>query len=239
MKASRCRISFNATIAIACLLCFAAQPFALAQAGSDTVLGPGGSSPNSTTTQSNPAKIVVATTMSTEYGTGSVFDKIVTHLGRLQDRLTFVVANRTKNTVDYEFSSGDQVDFEIDDSTGKEIWLYSKSRVFPTSMSRLTLKPGKSSSYSVQWSRRDDNDTPVPPGVYTVLATLQAMPRFVVTGTSVMDVHHDQDNPTRLAQPLRPGYSDAPDSSGGTVEQTDVTPPVQAKTTIVVAATMN
>jgi hypothetical protein len=229
-------------VVLAAAICSIACPCmclpASAQAYTDTVVGPGGSSPNSPTTPNAPNKVVVATTMSPELGSGTLTDTVVTKLGRPQDKLTFTITNKTKNTIDYEFNSGRQFEVEIDDSVGKEVWLLSKSTLFPPLMSRLTLKPGRGHTFTTVWNRRDDNDMPVPPGTYTALATLMTMPRFVVTGTSLVDVQHDQDNPTRSGPPPPPGAPNASDGSrGGTTDQTDVTPPVQAKTSIMVAPT--
>jgi hypothetical protein len=181
-------------------------------------------------------KLVTPMATTVQYGSGVLTSTVFLRLGRPEDKLTFTVSNKTKHPIDYEFNSGEQFDVEITDSMAKEVWSLSKSRLFPRLMTRLSLKPGESRKYICQWNRRDNDDRPVAPGAYTATATLMAMPKFVVTGTALVDVHRDQDNPTRSGPLPPPGIPDQMEvADGGSVVQTDITPPVQAKTTIIVS----
>jgi hypothetical protein len=135
----------------------------------------------------------------------------------------FTVQNHSKKMVNYEFTSGQNYDVIISDSTGKAIWHWSKNRIFGQLITRLNLAPSESAVYHIKWTQRDDDNLPVVPGTYSVMAVLLPMARPEITGNFLSNPDND---------PVNTGVPMIGPTESGAVSAKNTTPIVYAKTTI-------
>ncbi|MBI4277833.1 MAG: S-layer homology domain-containing protein [Armatimonadetes bacterium] len=88
--------------------------------------------------------------------------------------INFTIANTGKDTVQFEFSSGQQFDIVIR-SGNQEVARWSLGRAFTQALLTLPLAPGQAFVYPdprarwLPWRQLDQNDRPVPPGVYDIV----------------------------------------------------------------------
>ncbi len=141
--------------------------------------------------------------------------------------MTFIVTNTTKKTVNYDFPSGQHYDFSVHNTDGKEVWRWSKGRMFTESLTHLALPPGKSITFRGDWNGRDAQKKTVPPGRYTVSARLPFNNRPALTGGVVVG---------RATDPNNMGFPTRSPIDNGAVRQVDVRAPVSASTPIVIGA---
>ena len=73
------------------------------------------------------------------------------------------------------FSSAQQFDFVVS-TMNRPIWRWSDGRVFAQSLTDLTLAPGESRRFSVQWSQQDRAGGAILPGIYEVTALVTSLP---------------------------------------------------------------
>lgn len=139
--------------------------------------------------------------------------------------LHFVLTNPSKSSVKYQFADSQKYDVAITDSTDATVWRWSKNKVFGQLVTNLTLDSGQSAEYTIVWNQRDDNDHPVPAGVYTATATLIPMDRPQVSGNLLANQDND---PVNTGMPLIDSVQ------SGAVRIKNTTPPVYAKTTFTV-----
>lgn len=84
--------------------------------------------------------------------------------------LTFTIENAGKEAVKFEFANSQFYDFIIKDSDGSEVARWSLGRAFLPVDKPLPLAAGQSFEYLTQWKQLDQNDDPVPPGRYEIIA---------------------------------------------------------------------
>ena len=140
-------------------------------------------------------------------------------------RLTFRVQNTSSKAVSYNFSTGQKYDVVVTDAAGAEVWDWAKGQVFTQNLSSVSLKPGKSLTYSVVWNGADQAGRNVKPGVYTLTAHLTSDTHPAVTGGFV--VNNDRD-PNNVGTPTQTP------ADTGAVRQIDTAPPVTARTTVLI-----
>lgn len=80
----------------------------------------------------------------------------------------FNVTNDSKKTVELNFPSGQQYDFVVLDSLGREVWRWANGRMFTQALQNKMLSRGETISYDEHWTR------PAKTGRYTVVATLNS-----------------------------------------------------------------
>lgn len=84
-------------------------------------------------------------------------------------RLT--VGNTGKDDVKLEFASNQHFDYYIRDGEGNEVARWSYGRLFLPKPEVVTIAAGKTLPYDpALWQQLDQNDTPVPPGRYELVA---------------------------------------------------------------------
>ncbi|MFY4774314.1 BsuPI-related putative proteinase inhibitor [Metabacillus sp. RGM 3146] len=64
---------------------------------------------------------------------------------------TLTVQNLSDSKKSMEFRSGQKYEIQVKDSSGEEIYRYSKGKMFIQSLSQLVLEPGESKSYKETW----------------------------------------------------------------------------------------
>lgn len=137
--------------------------------------------------------------------------------------LQFKITNTTKKPLRYDFASGQQAQFTVMDTKGDAVWDSTQHKVSFHGITHLVLAPGQSQVYTGAWNQRDLKDRPVPPGPYTVTASLIAMPRYEISGGLIVNTDRD---PANLGMPMK-GHAE----TGETIQQ-NVTPSVSASTQI-------
>ena len=78
------------------------------------------------------------------------------------------VANTGKKSVEIAFPSGQQYDFSVVDSTGREVYRWGKGRMFTQSVQNKNLDGGDTMQI------RETASTKLPRGAYVAVATLQS-----------------------------------------------------------------
>lgn len=89
-------------------------------------------------------------------------------------RFELVVTNTSSQAVNYMFSSGQQFDFWVT-RDNKEVWRWSKGRMFTQEIKFLNLSPGESKTFSAQWDQKDDAGAVVPVGKFVAHGQLTTM----------------------------------------------------------------
>jgi len=83
----------------------------------------------------------------------------------------FTISNTGTTDVKFEFANSQFFDFVIRNADGADVAQWSLGRAFLPMKEPITLAAGKSFDYVTQWRQLDQNDEPVPPGRYELIAT--------------------------------------------------------------------
>jgi hypothetical protein len=84
--------------------------------------------------------------------------------------LRFTISNTGATDVKFEFANSQFFDFVIKNADGVEVAQWSLGRAFLPMSAPITLAAGKAFDYATQWKQLDQNDEPVPPGRYELIA---------------------------------------------------------------------
>ncbi len=77
------------------------------------------------------------------------------------------VTNTSDHRVELAFTDGRTRDFAVFDAEGREVWRWSRGRLFTQGMQATLIAPGDSVVYAERW-------TPAAPGRYTLVAQLRS-----------------------------------------------------------------
>jgi len=80
----------------------------------------------------------------------------------------FTVANTGNKKLEVNFRTGQTHDLVVLDSLGREVWRWSKDRMFTSALQNKVLRQKDSFDYDAEWSDAR-------PGRYTAVATLASM----------------------------------------------------------------
>jgi len=83
-------------------------------------------------------------------------------------RFTLNVRNNTSKMLELRFPDGQTHDFVVKDFAGKEVWRWSKGRMFTSAMRSETLKGKEDTIYAESWSSKGQH------GSFTAVATLRS-----------------------------------------------------------------
>jgi hypothetical protein len=89
-------------------------------------------------------------------------------------KLTFVIENRTQSDMVLRFSSGQQFDFWAE-KDGKEVWRWSRGKMFTQALTSTTLRPGEKKTFQGVWNQTTNKGEQVAPGAYDIFAQLTTM----------------------------------------------------------------
>jgi hypothetical protein len=81
--------------------------------------------------------------------------------------LALRVMNLDSKQLEIDFPNGQTRDFAVLDASGKEVWRWSRGRLFTQTVQNKFIAGGDSAVYEERWR-------PAGPGVYTVVATLRS-----------------------------------------------------------------
>lgn len=82
--------------------------------------------------------------------------------------LELAIANNTRRSVELRFPSGFTHDFVILDDGDREVWRWSRERMFTSVMQTRLVRSGKSATYNVEWNPENKS------GNYVAVAMLHA-----------------------------------------------------------------
>ena len=77
------------------------------------------------------------------------------------------ITNASDHRVELAFPDGRTRDFAVFDAAGREVWRWSRGRLFTQGMQATLIAPGDSVVYAERW-------TPAAPGRYTLVAQLRS-----------------------------------------------------------------
>ncbi len=92
-----------------------------------------------------------------------------------QVQISFTVQNESKQNMILRFSSGQQYDMWITQNK-REVWRWSRDKVFTQALKSTTLMPGEQKVFKVSWNQTNNEGKPVVPGVYELHAQLTTIP---------------------------------------------------------------
>ena len=85
--------------------------------------------------------------------------------------LTLTVTNTGERPLRLMFPSAQVYDFVVRQD-GREVWRWSRDKMFAMVLTEVLLLPGTSQSYSQPWDQVDTDGKPVLPGAYEVVGLL-------------------------------------------------------------------
>jgi len=85
--------------------------------------------------------------------------------------LTLTVTNRGERPIRLTFPSAQVYDFVVRQD-GREVWRWSRDKMFTMMLTEVLLPPGKPQSYTEPWDQIDTEGRPIPPGEYEVVGLL-------------------------------------------------------------------
>ena len=86
--------------------------------------------------------------------------------------------NISSEAISNYYLSGQKFDFIVKDQNKKEVWRWSRGKMFIMSIQPFHLEPGKSVSYSYSWSQKDISGKPVRAGKYYLIGEITLAPRI-------------------------------------------------------------
>ena len=88
--------------------------------------------------------------------------------------LVLRVENDSDRAASIDFDDGQIFDFEISNSSGAQVWLWSDGMAFTTAAQSTQFAAGEVRNFSVDWEQVDNDGNDVPLGSYSVQAELTA-----------------------------------------------------------------
>jgi hypothetical protein len=89
--------------------------------------------------------------------------------------LRLTVTNRSREEVTLFFRSGMTHDFVVTRDK-REVWRWSRGRVFTQAITPIKLQPGESRTFEGTWGQKGNDGEPVPEGQYTITGTVTTRP---------------------------------------------------------------
>lgn len=92
-------------------------------------------------------------------------------------KFVLTIINTTEKLVPFSFKSSQSYDFAVvDESTGQEIWRWSRRMLFSQVLRQEALRATKNWTFEVVWNHRDNDLNVVSPGKYKVIGSLTSQP---------------------------------------------------------------
>ena len=110
-------------------------------------------------------KPTLASKTTAAHSKASLSSKLTVNAGSVVE-LTLDVRNNTARMVELRFPSGKTHDFYVTDAGGKEVWRWSKSRMFTQGVQNKLVKAKETATFSEGWSAADRH------GRFTAVAVL-------------------------------------------------------------------
>ncbi len=99
---------------------------------------------------------------------------------RAKEEIPFrlIVTNKGDKAFTYTFPSAQLYDFVVK-RNGKEVWCWSKDKVFAMMLINLTLEPKQSVTYTEKWDKRNKKGSFVPAGDYELMGIIKTEPQII------------------------------------------------------------
>lgn len=98
-------------------------------------------------------------------------DKAVYEEGE-EVKIAYKVRNKGNGEAVIKFSSSQLYDIIVSNKDGDDVWHWSAGQSFSQAETTLTINPGQTETYEVQWDQNDNNGDTVPLGTYRIQAFL-------------------------------------------------------------------
>ena len=86
--------------------------------------------------------------------------------------MVLTIRNRTDTPQALTLPSAQTYDCTVSTAAGKEIWRWSKGRMFAQVLTKMTFSPGESKSFKVTWDRSRSDGSTAPPGQYKAIGSI-------------------------------------------------------------------
>jgi len=87
--------------------------------------------------------------------------------------------NISKEEISTYYGSSQKYDLLVTDRNGKEIWRWSRGKMFLMAISPFRLKPKESIKFNYAWDQRDNSGRQVKSGEYFIKGELAIVPRLI------------------------------------------------------------
>jgi hypothetical protein len=98
------------------------------------------------------------------------------------------VRNAARAPQRLEFPTARTHDFAVTDAHGREVWRWSRGRLFAQVLSEIELAPGESRRFAAAWDQRDAAGALALPGRYGVVASLACSPAPPPVGALYLEI---------------------------------------------------
>ena len=92
-------------------------------------------------------------------------------------KMSVKYTNISSEAISTYYPSGQKFEFIVKDENRKEVWRWSRGKMFIMSIQPFELEPGKSVSYSYSWRQKDNEGKFVPAGKYYLTGEISIAPR--------------------------------------------------------------
>jgi hypothetical protein len=92
--------------------------------------------------------------------------------------IQLILTNKTDHPLKLIFPSTQRYELLIK-KEGKEIWQWSRDRVFAMMLTQLTIEPDESLGFEEEWSQLDNEGKLVLPGKYEIIGILKVYPQDI------------------------------------------------------------
>ncbi len=103
-------------------------------------------------------------------------------------QFTLTVKNTTKKPLVLHFRNGQRYDFELRKDKDTKLWQWSQGRMFIMSLGSSTVQPGASLTFAEKYHPGGAGMPALPPGTYTLIATLTTEGKSVPAATTTFKV---------------------------------------------------
>jgi hypothetical protein len=102
--------------------------------------------------------------------------------------LVLEVHNAGESPRALEFATARTHDFAVLDADGRELWRWSRGRLFAQALAEIELAPGETRRFAASWDKRDASGVLARPGRYQVVGTLACSPSPPPLGPVALDI---------------------------------------------------
>lgn len=89
-------------------------------------------------------------------------------------KITITVTNKSPADINLLFGSGQSYDVLITDKSGRDVWHWSRGKVFSMAVRHVKIAARQSVKYALTWKQADNDGRPVKPGKYFIRGRLMS-----------------------------------------------------------------
>ena len=99
--------------------------------------------------------------------------------------ITLTVSNNTSEAQTYEFNTSQRYDVVVQDGR-EEKWRWSNGQYFLEVLNSMTLEPGETVVYNVEWPQVTSEGQAVGAGLYVIIGTITSSNRSEQAATTIL-----------------------------------------------------